>query len=407
MTVSQLGKRLLISAGIAITICIANYFFNCLPYPFWDNLKIICWADYATHKVLPVKDCREDVFFVNVSHDKKVIETPYIGENPSLSKKSDRRVITDRKVLYDFLCLADSLNMNEGVEYKCIFLDIMLEKGYSDSDSDSLLIQQILKMKNVYFTRRQGKELLDERLKERALYNDYYTSIIATNFTRYQYVQHGEISAPLGIFSSLTGTTINNCGPFFFSNNRLCYNSPMIYIPNDFFVDDNSDSSNLFEISFPYYDYGPFTRIFPNEIVATEIADSINGKLVIVGDFINDIHDTYKGVQPGPWIVYLAFKQLSDGKYLVNWIQFFVFFIIYVLMSLSLLYEKGVVDLVKRVHLLKNSHFLMFVSSFMSYGLLLFVFNVLMYVFFGTIYNIFIPNLIFTLLNYIISYRKS
>ena len=136
---NKLSKKINIVVAIAISfvICIANYFFYNCPYPFWDNLKIFCWADYVAQKLLPKEDNRNDVLFVNVAHDKKVIDAPYIGGMPV------KKVITDRKVLSDFLCIVDSLHKSGIADYKCVFLDVMLEQGFADPENDSLLFSKI------------------------------------------------------------------------------------------------------------------------------------------------------------------------------------------------------------------------------------------------------------------------
>ena len=406
----KLSKKINIVVAIAISfvICIANYFFYNCPYPFWDNLKIFCWADYVAQKLLPKEDNRNDVLFVNVAHDKKVIDAPYIGGMPV------KKVITDRKVLSDFLCIVDSLHKSGIADYKCVFLDVMLEQGFADPENDSLLFSKIKEMDNVFFTRRHGKELLDNTLDNKAYYNNYYTSIIETNFTRYQFIQDGKISAPLGLYSNQTGNSIIKRGPLFFPKEHdsgigtLCYNSPMIYIPNDFYNDNsNSDSSLDYEIDFPYYDFGPFQRTFGKEIVVDELADKLDGKMVIVGDFINDVHDTYKGIQPGPWIVYLAYRYLAEGKHLVNRLQMLFFLMVYFLISLSILYNKGIPELLKGISFIRTSRLMICLTSFLTYGLILIILNVTMYIFFDTIINIFIPCTIFSLLELLLSFRKA
>ena len=44
-----------------------------------------------------------------------------------------------------------------------------------------------------------------------------------------------------------------------------------------------------------------------------QLIEDMKGKIVVVGDFEEDTHDTYMSKQPGPYLTYLAYKYLARG----------------------------------------------------------------------------------------------
>ncbi|MCI7556953.1 MAG: hypothetical protein MST03_09235 [Bacteroidales bacterium] len=386
--------KVLIATIVSLLITIGSYFLNNCPYPFWDNLSWICWEEYGIRHIRQGSDNLDDVFFVNLSNDKEVVEVPI-----SFGLRG-KEVITDRKVLLDFLKMA------EGTNYKYIFLDILFPKGVCDPEVDSCLISQILSMPNVYFSAEKDGNVLDPLLSSRGLRNNYYTSIVSTNFTRYQFVQEGQASAPLHLYSLISGDTIKQFGSFFVSKRHLCYNSPMLVIPRDFYEQPNDILEDKFEVDPIFYNFGPYLNKFGKQDVREELHNSMNGKTVFVGDFVNDVHDTYVGLQPGPWILYLAYNELKNEQHIVSWWYLLFGFLLYFVLAMFLLCDFNLVDVLCSYRFFQKHRLFLFLVSLVSFEFVLFVIGIISYLAWGFVYNTFIPSITLSVLTLLLSYKK-
>ena len=381
-------RKLLTSIVIALLITLLCYFMNNCPFPYWDSLNRYSWLEYIISNIASEKYGRSDAFFINVSYDRQVVDYKY--SNGNLQGTID---ITNRETLLRFLEIAERTNT-----YKYIFLDIRFEKGI-ETDRDSALFAQIQKMRDISYSSHSDLTENDKAIPSKAAINDYFTTITSTNFTRYQYLQDGKESAPLRIYTaidSLNNKSIKKWGPFFFSDGKLCQNSPFMGIPEDFWIghDENGHQN--------YFDLGPLLlTTYEDEDWEIEMKD----KIVFVGNFVDDLHDTYAGLQPGSYLIYLAYKELCNGKQFIPTLFISLMFIIYIVISLFILNRITLWAYLPFVKHVKNK-FAIFVMNLMGYSTLLSLLSVLLYVFFRTTYNIFFPSLLFSLTSLFVSYKN-
>lgn len=371
------------SAIIAAVICFLCYLLNNCPYPYWDSLNKYCWLEYFISEYFPEENNADDAFFINVSYDKQLVN--YVYDNGNLIGKKD---ITNRATLLKFLQIAKKTNT-----YKYIFLDIRFEKGTS-APEDSLLFSTLASMRDVVYSKHSDIENLELANTSKAAFNDYFTTIVTTNFTRYQFLQNGKESVPLKIFldTNPNHSTITQTGLCYFADGKLCQNSPFVRIGKDF----KAIPTNIGEM--PYYDLGPLLLDIYDD---TDWAIEMKDKIVIVGDFVNDMHDTYRGLQPGPYLVYLAYKELANGKHYVSWQ--FIFFTYFLYFVISLFILNGL-SLTRLFSFLK-SRFLIFVANTLGYGAILTLCSIILYIVFKTTFNIFFPSLVFSILSLVMSYK--
>lgn len=377
------------SLGLALLITILCYFLNSCPYPYWDNLEKYCWLEYSLSNIVPEKNDRSDAFFINISYDRQVVDYTYSKGN--LQGTID---ITNRETLLRFLKIAERTNT-----YKYLFLDIRFEKGI-ETNIDSALFAQIGKMRDISYSVHSDLENNDKAISSKAAINDYFTTITSTNFTRYQFIQNQEQSIPLRIFTSvdtIRHKSIKQWGPFFYSDGKLCQNCPFMRIPEDFWVghDENGHQN--------YYDLGPL-------LLATyDIEDwkiEMKDKIVVVGDFVEDLHDTYAGLQPGSYLVYLAYKELCNGKHFVSWSFICLMLITYILISLFILNRKTIWEFIPYFRNQKNK-IIIFLIDILGFSTILSILTIVFYIFFNTIYNIFFPSLVFSMVSQYIYYKYS
>lgn len=376
-------KYLSISIILSCFILLGSYLFDNFPYPIFDKIETFSWTEKVARKIGVSKGFEhDDAFFINVGYDKDTcsIEIDELDKGVA--------TITNRKTLIDFL------NVAKESEYKLIFLDIRFEKGYNTVWDDSLF-HMIKSMKNVYCSHHSDIQIADSCLLPKAIINDYFTTITSTNFTRYQFMQDGKKSVPLVIDSVLNGNTFDKFGPFYFRNGKLCQNSPYTPILSNFkigFVNEEIPDC---------YDLGPFLLTIDKKY----IKDNLKNKIVVVGDFTNDKHDTYTGLQPGSYLIYLAYKYIEESKNVLNiWFQIFLFGL-YLIIIYRMLRLNPLLSILRLDNFIK-SKILKFCLTFLSYGSLLFITSIILYLTCQFAYNIFLPSLAFTLVDNYNNYKK-
>ena len=134
----------------------------------------------------------------------------------------------------------------------------------------------------------------------------------------------------------------------------------------------------------------------------TELA---RDKVVVIGNMVDDVHDTHIGLQPGPVITYLAYDALTKGEHLVKPWLVIVLALLFFCVSLSLFSHLSLFDrlpLFRSVH----SHTLRFLMSFIGYTFVLTVFSILLCFFFNVAISTLCPSLYFALQKVIIHYRR-
>lgn len=374
-------KTIVVAVVSAFIISVVCYLMNNCPYPYWDRLENVSKLEYLLRNIVPLHDDREDAFFINVSYDRQLVDYTY--SEGMLTGKID---ITNRQTLLEFLKAAERTNT-----YKYIFLDIRFEKGM-ETETDLSLFAQIRKMRDISFSIHSDIEILDSALIPKTGINDYFTTIISTNFTRYQFLQNGHESVPLRIYKATNPEhkTITQWGPLFFCGNNLCQNSPFMNIPVSFYEGHDEEGHQC------YFDLGPYLL---DEFNDKDWSVNMKDKIVIVGDFVNDLHDTYTGLQPGSYLVYLAYKELVNGKHLVSWFFVGIMFVIYFAITIAILCDISIRDIIPMRKIADNA-IIRFILGLISYTTLLSLITIIMYVCFDVTYNIVFPALFFSILNF-------
>lgn len=400
--IKRQSRKIFASLGLSALITILCYLMNNCPYPFWDNLSWFSKIEYVLSNLVPRETDTSDALFINVSHDKQVVEVSYNrylgdpdynGESYTYSPEGflkGRMDITNRDTLLSFLKKAEKADT-----YKYIFLDIRFEENIN-TETDSLLHAQISRMRNVAYSTHSDIKDHEKADHSKAAINDYFTTRINTSFTRWQYLQDGKKSTPLLIYTSVDTThnkTIKKWGPFYYSNGQLCQNSPFMRIPEDF-----REVALL-----KYLDLGP-------ELMNDNWSDDIweqrlKDRVVFVGNYEEDVHDTYNGKQPGSYLIYLAYKELCEGKHIVSWKSIGFLFFIYVVICMFIMNRKSIWQFIPCIRRSKNK-LLLFVLDMFGYTTLLSVMTIVLYVWFNNIYNVFFPSLIFSVLSLISSYKN-
>lgn len=401
-----INKDIKFSVISAVLLTVLCYFVNNLPVFTGENLNQLFATQYLCEKVgKELRTNLDSVTFFNVSNDKQLIYT-YDADTIDVIKTS---VVTDRRKLSQFLHL-----LKEAGSYKYIILDLMFCEGDA-TDYDDELFSQIVGMDRIVFVHNDSLRLANSVLEDKAAIAEYYSTITATNFTRYEYLRGDRRYLPTKVYEDLhPKNTITRLGwrrlSLYFSGWKLCRNSLFLTFDTNAFRDkvfvDSLKAANA------YYDIGKDVLLkIDNSMPSLNEEAQINklekltgGKYVIIGNLTEDVHDTYAGKKPGALILLRAIQLLDEGKHIVRPFHTLFWFIVYFLISFFIRTKRSILQYIPVLRLAKHkvTHYFANVASF---GLLLFILSVFEYALFQTVYSLAAPFWYFNILKFITDYK--
>ena len=325
----------------------------------------------------------DGALFINVSYDKQLAE-----HRDELGETIGTTDVTDRKKLLEVLKLAKATN-----SYKYLVLDVRFEEANYQENDDSLF-EQIASMDRIVVANH--KDIRTPRgfpLSKSAL-ADYYSTITATNFERYLYLDQGRTSLPLYAYKDLTGKEMSETALLTTCDGRLCQKSVFLKFPSVHFdkVMANGDQR--------YYELG-------HEILSylrDDFGEMSEGKVVVIGNFVEDVHDTYIGMKPGSYILYRALRALEKGEHYVNWWHQLLFACVYFIISCLLLMRHSLSDRIPVIRRSK-SRLLHFCLTFFGCGMLITMLDIVLF-FNGHIHSILFPSTYFAIIKYVVTYKS-
>ena len=370
-----------------VILLVLSYFLNNQPLFTGEDLDQYARMEWLKDKLGISKEVdTDDALFINIAYDKQVVDK-YDDYGMPIGNTD----ITDRSKLLSFLQL-----LHKTGSYKYIILDVRFEKGYNVLDVDSALFAEILSMKNIVIANHSDIELADKSLEIKAARSDYFATITKTNFARYQYRQEGKESVPLYIYHELTGNTIDKFGWFYVCNKRLCYNSLFVHFPIEKWTEYDDQQAKM------YYNLG--SDVLEN-YSENDISTLTKGKYIVIGDMVEDVHDTYSGLKPGSVITYYSLQELIRGRHFVNYGMILFMAVLFFLISMSLFETRSIL---RRIPFIRNSHsrLLHFLLDFVEYTLILALSMIIIYVLFGIATSIVLPSAYFAIQKTIIRFKR-
>lgn len=369
-------KRLTLAVLLSIVVILTSYFVGNTSYPMAGEkaalVKLNNWKSYLnlTHDSVP-----DDVLLLNVSYDKTM--TPYQEEGLELGQIP----ITDRRKLLDFLTKA-----RQADNYKYIMMDVILERGI-ETEFDSALFHTIASMPRIVIPVHSDAPLQDSILYAKAANADYNITHDETNFTRFQFMNDGVPSMPLKMYEAQTGNTIEKHGPFYTCDGHLCSSAITLKLPikiSGTYLEKGEAATNMRERSYLYLgaDVLSVDSIVP-------VAEQIRDKIVVIGDFNNDVHRTYLGFQPGSVICLNAYYALQRGEHRVNYL--FTLFLFFVYTGIAMLMLNG-----RSIDSFFKNPWLKALASFFALTVVFTIISMVVYALpVGIVYNPVMPTTIF------------
>lgn len=379
-------KAIVVSLANAAILTFGTYFMNNCSLLTGENLNLYAGLEYLFGGNEYVND---SVLLINVAYDKQIARKSIDG---ICVGNTD---VTDRDALIKLL--KNLQEMPKDSSYRYIFLDVRFEAG-DETESDSVLFEEIASTPRLVVANHKDIVLADEKLKGKAALSDYDITLTSTNFFRYKFLRDEGESMPLRVYHDLFGDSLRKCGWFYMSNKGLCQNTHVVKSVLKFDEEDEESNNGSSVIATPYYQNLNKINDFQNLSVLA------NKKYVVVGNMIDDKHDTFFGKTPGPILVFSAFWSLKNGKHLVGfWVEI-IFFLLFFSISLSLFSRSPIIEKIPWVKQSKSKLF-RFVIHFLSYSTVLFVATVVLYLCFNVVSSICIPALFFSVQKSYFNYK--
>jgi len=372
---------------LSLFILIFSYLLGNTSFPLPDEIglfqKINGWNAFWGVKKGNIPD---SLLFINVCYDKELVDYEENG------MPVGKYVITDREKLLNLLTIAKEAN-----NYRYIFLDVIFEKGIK-STADSALFHTIATMDRIIIPVHKNVELEDSILYAKAANADYTIAWEETNFARYQFLHRdGKFvpSVPLKMYSDkmhLSGTGINPHwgGLWYTDQGRLCHNGITLLMKVKMTGRLMDTEGQVRERNYIHLgaDLLDIDSIIP---VKEQIAD----KILVIGDFKDDVHDTYIGPQPGSAICINAYLALMNGDHLINWFCAVCLFLLYTIIGVCYLTGHSFASLIKKP-------WLSIAVSFFSTSALFIIIAAVVFLLFNIAFNIWLPSLVYSILDTII-----
>lgn len=392
-------KAVWLSCASAAILIVLSYYIDSTPYPIGGEMTIGQWIERLRKICIADDDNVPDsICLINVAYDKTLAdyEAPLYSGNPdSPTLYAGKITTTDRHKLLQFLNIADSLK-----NYRYILLDIRFENGI-ETDSVSLeLFSLINRMKNIVFAIHENDDITPEAPLDKAAYADYHTTFLVTDVVKYPLLKqsktdpHYVTGIPAKIYSDLTGTQFSSSGWLTYADKQLCLRS--IYPTFPVRISSWARESKATHLPIlQYYNLGEDLVNTPDS--RKNISNLINNRIVVIGDFIDDIHDTYVGQQPGALVNLNAYIALTKGQHLVNIWGVLFQFIMYFVITWFIITKKKIADIFPKLRR-PSSIIIRFILSFVGFTLILTIAAAIIYIAFGTIFSIAFPTIYFTVL---------
>ena len=334
-----------LSLGVAFAVVLLSYFVANIPYPLLDSWMPFSFVELTGHNH-SASYPEDSVLCVNVAFDKQLADA--YSEAGFKVGQSD---VTDRSKLLRFLRIAGQ------ADYRYIFLDVRFPEGLK-TENDEELFSLIKGMPRLVLSNHSsygGYSIADSSLLSKSALADYRMTAF-TGFTRYQYLQHGQMEQERADFT-------------------LRY--PYL---GAHYLDWNTDE---------------------------ELVRSLKDKIILIGDFDEDLHQTYVGDVPGAMLSFLGWWELHTSRHIVPlWLILTLLVLYSIIVFLLLTPHRNWYDYVPLLNRIKGP-FWRFLMSLMGWGFVLTLLQMALYRFASVAISTAVPAFCFSLLGEINRFRES
>jgi hypothetical protein len=271
-------------------------------FTYGDEQLLIKWSSIFKRLVLniDVDPQKKDFIFINLAYEKALI-----AREDGLGNE----VITDREKL---AALFKVIKKHQN-QIKFTVCDVFLQ---GKSDQDSLLQASVNGIKNIifptHFAENGNLEKLDLNVPKAIA--DY--EMAASGFMKFKLFQSDSLATiPVLLAQNLNGNQLHQTNYFYFDGKKPSLNSVII--------DYQIRAHELFE----QQEYPTVTLsellMLPDDIIFSEF---LKDRIVVLGDFNTDVHETVFGPTPGTLILLNVYLTLKNGQHIISmwWIIFLI-----------------------------------------------------------------------------------
>lgn len=366
-----LRQRVGVSLSIAFVILLTDYFLsNWLGYVF-DDTSLLSTVD----KLFPLSsEPEDDIVYFNVGYDKELVAV-----RDEMDDSIGNTVITNREVLLRLLDIA------EQSDYRYLFLDVRFERGFETS-RDSLLFAKLVSMDNIVISthgKSDAYEIADPMLECKTGMADYMSTYFS-GFTKYGYLQDDSVSVALRMYRDLDGGDLKRFGPFFISGGRLCSNLQFLTFYE----------SDIRRTETPAFG-GEYLSVLPEERLSSLMHD----KILVVGDMVGDVHNTYVGDVPGCILSVRAYQVLREGRHILSFWMLLFLLVVYAMCTYFVVYSHTLKIPHRLSVALKRYPLLSFLMFILGWGFVLLILKIVVFEIFQYSIIITVPSVIFSILS--------
>lgn len=366
--------KLLATAANALVLIYFTFQLLNQPFLHGNEMPLIQGAAYFKNIILDIEDkpAQKELMFIDVAYDKQLIDKLDTNGFPI-----GKQPIVDRKKLASFFNILNSKPDNQ----KFVICDIFFADpaGIDDCAGDTVsadmqLKAELAKMKNVVLSYhfKADKDSLDLpifRAPPRGI-ADYTTT--NNTFLKFSLLHRDTIkSSPLIIYEYLHKQKLKKGKWFYWLNGQRILKS--------FIVDFRVRNYDLF-VSQNHYKVDNLDALLTLD--AKDVLEHVKDRIIIIGDFQNDKHETIYGETVGPLILLNTYLALLNGDNVITpWFLVFLF-ICFFSLSVMVFYPKNLLEtwLVKTF---ENTQF-KYAITFLSYMSILIATSLLSFFVFNT-----------------------
>lgn len=306
---------------IIVTYCVWNIPSDWTGSGDWLQRIHLARALTAETDTLP-----DDLVLINTCYDRMMV--PVYDD---LGFECGKLDITDRTkllTLFRYLAATD--------DYRYVVCDIEFDSKLK-SPADQDLYKLLSNMPRVVLPHTSDSKSFPTTLNSKSAISEYHTNVYNNNFLKYQYIPSSGESLALRMAKELDGITIDQYGPLYLINGKVCVNAHILDINTNIISEYRPNSEgqpavgqkNILQLG---------TDVLP--LIEVDVEGIFTDKIVMIGDcFRDDIHITVAGPTSGMMIIYNAYHALINQYNVPPLWVWLSLLAIYVFLTMTIIYQ--------------------------------------------------------------------
>lgn len=394
-------RKIFISALTGLLIMVVTWKYQNYDFSFSVEdaflKKIFFWKDKIYSS--PPRE-KADFVFINTGKDLALVEDTVEYGNVSVS---------DRRKICQFMTFINSVEKKPAYT----ILDIQFYYPYTlDPGVDSMLGREIVKNAKVLVPVVKNADGTYKKPLYEATYgySDYRT--YGVEFNKFRIMNQESIpSIPVLIHQTVNRASYHDHFLYPTCDGKMCLSAiwPSYYLKSGDIentrygsdlqiLESGQANTGTKPVRADYFNLGEL--LFDIEASPDNYTTYFENKIVMVGNFDQDIHSTPVGKMGGPLLLANIYLSLLNGQHIIN-----IWFFIILLAALSAIsyvaLYRGVPELRFNFRFLFSSYLMNFLRKYISYFGSMFVLSLIILIIFDVQVALFLPSFIFTGIEYV------